>query len=248
MNETSLKARVRILAYEHPEWIPILKACITVAKRSQSSRIAGSWVYTELRTQDSLFLPNNLRLLVRAGILTKSGESVRGGHRAYYEIQNIEEIDAAIKDLPAYQERLSKVAQAVVKKVRGTVKVPFYANLASCGSTNASEAHVDKYIEIDTHFAKPGSEYFLVRADGDSMDLAGISSGDLLLIRVQDQAEPGQKVVACSPDGVTVKELKNGLSGLMLVPRSANKEHKPIPFTEDTQIQGVVVTTIAQHD
>lgn len=248
MQQTSLTERIRILAYEHPDWVPVLQACIAVAKRSQSLKIAGSWVYTELSNQGYRPLPNNLRLLVRAGILEKSGESVRGGHRAYYLLRNIEEIGAALQDLPARQARISKIARAVVEKVRtATVKVPYYANLVACGSANASDAHIDKYIEIDTHFAKPGYEYFIVRADGDSMNLAGISSGDLLLVRVQDHAELGQKVIASSLDGVTVKELQQTGEGMVLMPRSSNAVHKPILLTEDTRIQGVVVNVISNQ-
>lgn len=99
MKQVSLVDRVRILAYEHPEWVPILRACVIVSKRSGSDRIAGSWVHAELRNQGSAYLPNNLRLLVRVGILEKSGDSVRGGHRAYYILPVLSEMDAALKSL-----------------------------------------------------------------------------------------------------------------------------------------------------
>lgn len=99
MEHISIAERVQILAYEHPEWVPILEACIAVARRSDSSRFAGSWVHAELSNKGNLHLPNNLRLLVRVGLLEKSGESVRGGHRAYYELPDVDEVAAALEAL-----------------------------------------------------------------------------------------------------------------------------------------------------
>ena len=42
--------------------------------------------------------------------------------------------------------------------------------------------------------------FFLLRANGDSMIEAGIDHGDLVLVRCQDHAEPGQIVVALIGD------------------------------------------------
>jgi len=111
MKQNSLADGVRIIAYEHPEWISILRACVTVAKRSNSSCIAGSWVHAELRDQGSAYLPNNLRLLVRVGILQKSGDSVQGGHRAYYLLPDIAEIEKALEELSSCRAEDQDVQQ-----------------------------------------------------------------------------------------------------------------------------------------
>ena len=82
---------VRRLAAEHPEWVAVLEAAIAVASRSGSGdeEFAGSWVLQELesRAGHRQWFPN-LRLLVTAGILEKSGETTRGGRRAYYRFVN----------------------------------------------------------------------------------------------------------------------------------------------------------------
>jgi len=82
---------VRRLAAEHPDWIAVLEAAIAVASRSEpgDEEFAGSWVLEELESQAGRrqWFPN-LRLLVTYGILEKSGESTRGGRRAYYRFVN----------------------------------------------------------------------------------------------------------------------------------------------------------------
>jgi hypothetical protein len=82
---------VRRLATEHPEWLPVLDAALAVAIRIEAvgEEFAGSWVVQELesRAGRTQTIPN-LRLLVTYGILEKSGETVRGGRRAYYRFVN----------------------------------------------------------------------------------------------------------------------------------------------------------------
>lgn len=92
--------------------------------------------------------------------------------------------------------------------------------------------------------AKKGSTYFLLRASGDSMDEAGINSGDLLLIRQQDSAENGDKVVALINDEATVKVFEKTRDAVILRPKSKNKNHKPIILTDNCMIQGVVVAVL----
>jgi SOS-response transcriptional repressor LexA len=233
MGENSTSERIKTLAYEHPEWIDVVRAYLSVANRVGSADVAGSWVYQELQQQRSVFLPNNLRLLVRAGILEKVGDSTRAGHRAYYRMLNIDEVRGALAEVND---------PGILSRPR--VSIPYFANLASCGGPNMSEAHIDHHIEVDSRLAKPGYEYFAVRADGDSMDLSGIHSGDLLLVRAQNHADIGQKVIACLDDGVTVKELQHRGDHVVLMPRSSNPANKPIVLTASPQIQGIVVSVI----
>jgi repressor LexA len=72
------------------------------------------------------------------------------------------------------------------------------------------------------------------------MDLVGINSGDLLLIRKQNTAENGDKVVALINDEATVKIFEKSGDMVILKPNSTNKEHKPIILTDNLIIQGIV--------
>ncbi len=124
-----------------------------------------------------------------------------------------------------------------------TIDIPLVGSVA-CGTPVFAEENIQTYIPISTRMAQKGSKYFLLRASGDSMDEAGINSGDLLLIRQQDSAENGEKVVALINDEATVKVFEKTRDAVILRPKSKNKTHKPIILTDNCMIQGVVVAVL----
>jgi len=79
---------VRRLAIEHPEWVPVLEAATVVAAEvePQGGEFAGASVLRKLSSGGSQRWVPNLRILVSYGLLEKSGESTRGGRRAYYRM------------------------------------------------------------------------------------------------------------------------------------------------------------------
>lgn len=124
-----------------------------------------------------------------------------------------------------------------------TVNVPLLGVIAA-GSPILAEENFEGFIPVSTSLAKPGSNYFLLRVEGDSMNEVGINNGDLVLVRQQPMAEEGQNVVALIDDEATVKEFHRGRNAVILKPRSINKKHQPIILTEDFQIQGLVIASI----
>jgi len=124
-----------------------------------------------------------------------------------------------------------------------TVDVPLVGAI-SCGAPIFAEENIETYIPVSTALAKKGSTYFLLRAIGDSMNLAGINSGDLLLVRQQQAIDNGEKVVALINDEATVKIFEKNNNIIILRPKSTNKTHKPIILTNNCIIQGVVVAVL----
>jgi repressor LexA len=124
-----------------------------------------------------------------------------------------------------------------------TVPVPLVGSVP-CGAPLLAEENIEAMIPVSTSLARPPHRYFLLRASGDSMDLAGIHDGDLVLVRQQSAAENGQNVVALIDDEATLKVFRRKPNVVALVPRSRNKDHKPILLSNDFQVQGVVVATI----
>ncbi len=124
-----------------------------------------------------------------------------------------------------------------------TVNVPI-AGAVACGAPMLAEENIEGYIHISTSLAKPGSKYYLLHAQGDSMDQAKINNGDLVLIKQQPTANEGDKVVALIDGEATIKEFHRHQDMIILKPKSSNKKHKPIILTDDFQIQGVVVATV----
>lgn len=124
-----------------------------------------------------------------------------------------------------------------------TINVPLVGTVA-CGTPILAQENIEAMIPVSVNLARPGGKYFLLRADGDSMDKAGINDGDLVLVRQQQTADNGDKVVALIDDKATVKEFRRGKEVITLVPKSTNKKYKPIILTENFQVQGVVVATV----
>ena len=126
-----------------------------------------------------------------------------------------------------------------------TVEVPLIGAV-TCGTPALAEENIQTYIPVSTALAKKGSKYFILRAIGDSMNQAGINSGELLLIRQQDTAQDGEKVVALINDEATVKIFERANGVVVLRPKSSNKTHKPIILTDNCIIQGVVVAVLPE--
>ena len=76
--------------------------------------------------------------------------------------------------------------------------IPIVGRIA-CGSPILAQEDIEDYVRLPERIFGRGS-FFLLRAKGDSMVDAGIDSGDLVLIRQQSTAEPGQIIVALVND------------------------------------------------
>lgn len=124
-----------------------------------------------------------------------------------------------------------------------TLDIPL-VGMAACGSPIFAEENIEAMIPVSTSLVKKTAKYFILRAVGDSMDLAGIEDGDLVLVRQQEMAEDGDRVVALIDNSATIKEFHKTEEVVVLKPKSSNSTHKPIILSEDFQIQGVVANVI----
>lgn len=125
---------------------------------------------------------------------------------------------------------------------RQGVRVPVLGAV-SCGIPKLAEENIEEYVALPVALFGKG-EFFLLRANGDSMIEAGIDDGDLVLIRQQSYADAGQIVVALiGEDEATLKrfypEPKNGIIRL----HPENNALEDI-IVESCIIQGVAVKVI----
>ena len=125
-----------------------------------------------------------------------------------------------------------------------TVKIPLIGT-TSCSGPIFAEESIEAYYRISSQLAPSGSQYFFLKIQGDSMDLAGIADGDMVLICQQDTAKSGDLILALIDDQATIKKFipEDGL--VILKPCSSNPVHKPIILTHNFQIQGVVVRSFS---
>lgn len=124
-----------------------------------------------------------------------------------------------------------------------TIDVPLVGTV-TCGLPVLAQENIEAYIPVSTNLAKRGSKYFLLRASGTSMNKAGIDDKDIVLIKQQNTADNGDKVVALINDEATIKIFERKNSVVILRPKSTEEKHKPILLTENCQIQGIVIAVL----
>ena len=154
-----------------------------------------------------------------------------------------------------FRERLKglkKEGSEIVPKVIDIVKSPYTEMIhvplvgsAPCGEPLLGESNIEEMIMVEKNKIRPGARYFILQAYGDSMNLAGINDGDLVLCRYAEKGETGDRVVALlGGENVTIKyyDKKDGLR--ILLPKSTNKNHQPIIPEEGDVVQGIVQEVI----
>ena len=85
---------------------------------------------------------------------------------------------------------------------------------------------------------------FALRVRGDSMINAGILTGDMVVVRPQQNADDGQIVVARIEDEATVKRLRRRNGGVWLMPENDN--YDPIDGTY-AEIIGIVKAVVREY-
>jgi len=121
------------------------------------------------------------------------------------------------------------------------VNIPLVGAIA-CGKPILAIENIEAYIPYE--IKGDPKEYFFLRAIGDSMNKVNINDGDLVLVKKQQTADPGDKVVSLIGDEATIKIFKRDKDKIILEPRSSNPAHKPIYVFGDLQIQGKVTNIL----
>jgi len=120
--------------------------------------------------------------------------------------------------------------------------VPIVGRIAA-GVPLLAEENQEGQVSVDPMFASVRDRLFALRVTGDSMIESGIHDGDLILVRSQPTAAPGEIVVALVDGQATVKHFHPEGDRIRLQP--AHPTMPPIYVTEadgrDTAVQGVVV-------
>ncbi len=115
----------------------------------------------------------------------------------------------------------------------------------SCGLPLLAEENIEEYVRLPKSWIGSGDNVFILRAEGHSMINAGIDTGDMVIIRQQQTAEPGQIIVALVDDETaTLKRYRPRPEDniVELVPENDSFEVQVIDLTERRlAIQGIVI-------
>lgn len=109
--------------------------------------------------------------------------------------------------------------------------------------------HPDATVDVPTSFLRPPHRYFALHVCGESMMGAGICDGDTLVIRHQNDARNGQRVVAIIDGEATVKTFEKKVNQIVLHPE--NPDFSPITIDRghpSFSLVGVVVALLRSYD
>jgi len=127
------------------------------------------------------------------------------------------------------------------------IELPLVEATISAGFPSPADDYSETRLDLNKELITNASATFYARVRGDSMTMAGISNGDLLIIDKSKTPVNGS-VVVCLIDGeFTVKRLQKKANQFYLMPE--NEHYQPIKIKpeNDVTIWGVVTYTIKKH-
>ncbi len=93
-----------------------------------------------------------------------------------------------------------------------------------CGLPIYADENIEGYVSYQ---GASGEKYFALRAVGDSMNAAGISDGDTVIVRQQDSVDPDTIAVICiNGDEATLKRFRQEDHLVFLSPQSYNPSYQ----------------------
>lgn len=129
-----------------------------------------------------------------------------------------------------------------MKKSNNAIEQLGVVGSIACGSPMYAEENIETYISFPRALLGNG-EFFILRANGESMIDAGIDDGDLVIIRKQETAEEGDIIVALINDEATLKRFYRDKKRkkIRLHPENAKLEDM---YFDNIAIQGVAIKVI----
>ena len=122
--------------------------------------------------------------------------------------------------------------------------IPIFTNSVQAGIPSPAEDYMDLDLNLQDHLVQNPSATFCVRAVGESMNDAGIQSGDIMLVD-KSLIPKNRSIVLAVIDGeFTIKRVNVSDKELYLIPENDN--FPPIKITKemDFQVWGVVTYII----
>lgn len=115
------------------------------------------------------------------------------------------------------------------------LQIPLYQTHASAGFPSPADDYIDRTLDLNTHLIQRPEATFFVRVRGDSMEGAGISSGDLLIVDRSKEITPGDIIIAAIDGELTVKRYLIENHCPVLMPE--NPLYSPIKITPESDFR-----------
>lgn len=125
-------------------------------------------------------------------------------------------------------------------EIKNNSLIPLFEATISAGFPSAADHGIQEYLDLNRHLVKHPAATFFVKVEGDSMILAGIHSGDTLIVDKALEAKSGNVIVAIYNGEFTVKRLLKKDDRLFLIPENPRYPQLEIKEESEFCIWGVV--------
>lgn len=120
------------------------------------------------------------------------------------------------------------------------------AESVAAGYPSPAQDYFDGRINLNEHLIKDVTSTFVVRVTGDSMEGAGISDGDELIVNRALTPRDGSIVIAILDGELTVKRLQLKDGGVVL--HAENPKYPDIQVPDESALQIWAVAETCLHD
>jgi DNA polymerase V len=120
-----------------------------------------------------------------------------------------------------------------------------FSERVPAGFPSPADGYADDPLDVRELLIQNPAATFFVRADGDSMEGAGIFSGDIVVVDRSLTPQDGTVVLALLNGEFTLKRIWKKPEGGLLMPE--NPRYAPIPVTQDDEFSVWGVATFVIH-
>jgi DNA polymerase V len=140
------------------------------------------------------------------------------------------------------------ISEIYIASSEKRIKLPLYQDRLQAGFPSPAEDYIETRLDLNEYLIKHPAATFYCRAGGNSMVLAGINMGDLLIFDRAIDAGNESIVLAVLNGEFTVKRLKIEKGLYYLVPESDSPDYKTIGISGEMQfdVWGVLTYIIKE--
>ncbi|MBK4988096.1 LexA family protein [Pseudomonas sp. S36] len=128
-----------------------------------------------------------------------------------------------------------------------TGSLPLYSFHVPAGFPSPAADHMEGHISLDELFDIRAPHVYLVRVEGDSMQGAGIYSGDIVIVDRGREPEHGDIVIAALNSEPVCKRLHRRDGVVMLKSENRNYPPRHVGEGDDMVVWGVVRYSVRDH-
>jgi DNA polymerase V len=131
--------------------------------------------------------------------------------------------------------------------IGGATMVPSYSFRVPAGFPSPASDHLEKIISLDELFDLRAPHVYLVKVEGDSMQGAGIFSGDVVIVDRGRDAENGDIIIAAVNNEPVCKRLHRRDGAVILKSENPAYPARYILEGDDFLVWGVVRFSVRDH-